>query len=83
MGYTEEYGYQGWKNRATWNVALWIGNDYRIYCVARGYRSYQMPYASMRQDLEKAFGYRETKDGISLWDKSLDIQALDKYIREC
>jgi hypothetical protein len=26
--------YNGWKNRQTWNVALWIGNDYGIYMAA-------------------------------------------------
>lgn len=23
--------YQGWTNRATWAVALWIGNDHSLY----------------------------------------------------
>lgn len=24
-------GYQGWANYETWNVALWLGNDYGLY----------------------------------------------------
>ena len=24
-------GYNGWKNYATWNVALWVDNEYGIY----------------------------------------------------
>jgi len=27
--------YNGWKNWATWNVALWLGNDEGLYKIAR------------------------------------------------
>lgn len=30
-----EHGYNGWKNYETWNVALWLGNDYGSYLMVR------------------------------------------------
>jgi hypothetical protein len=74
--------YNGWKNRATWNVALWLCNEYPLYCVTRGYKGYKTPYRSLRSDLSDVFGYTKTMDGVSLWGRELDIEALDKMIRE-
>jgi hypothetical protein len=74
--------YNGWKNRETWNVALWLGNDYPLYCVAQGYKGYKTPYLSLRAELHFSFGYTKTMDGVSLWDESLDIAALNDLITE-
>jgi len=75
--------YNGWKNRATWNVVLWLGNDYPIYNAARGYKTYPQPFLSLRDDLRKGMlKCVTTGDGVSLWDKSLDIPAIDEAIRE-
>ena len=74
--------YNGWKNWNTWNVALWIGNEYPLYQVSRGYRGYATPYLSMRKDLADTFGYIKTKDGVSLWAKDLDIPRLNELIKE-
>jgi hypothetical protein len=74
--------YNGWKNRETWNVALWLGNEYSLYCVAQGFKKYATPYNSLRSELEYTFGYTKTMDGVSLWDNNLDIAALDEMLRE-
>ena len=74
--------YNGWKNRETWNVILWLGNDYPLYCVAQGFKKYATPYLSLRSELESTFGYTKTMDGVSLWDRNLDIPAIDEMLRE-
>jgi len=75
-------GYNGWKNYETWNVALWLQNDYPLYCITRGFNTYATPFLSLRQDLAVSLGYVKTKDGVNLWDVSLDVVALDSMIRE-
>jgi hypothetical protein len=74
--------YNGYKNYETWNVALWLFNDYPLYSVVLGYKKYPQPFLQMRADLRETFGYKTTKDGVSLWDKGLDISAIDDAIRE-
>ena len=32
--YEEDKEYNGWKNYVTWNVMLWINNDYTLYKAA-------------------------------------------------
>lgn len=32
----EDEKFQGWSNHATWNVALWLDNDYPLYVFAQG-----------------------------------------------
>lgn len=74
--------YNGWKNYETWNVALWLFNEYPLYCIAQGHKGYATPYKSLRESLNNTFGYSKTMDGVSLWSRVLDIDALDEAINE-
>jgi hypothetical protein len=73
----EDTTYNGWKNRATWNVALWIGNDEGMYEFAKECGSYQAFVEAMRE-----VGNTETPDRVAYNDSALDIERLDEMISE-
>ena len=54
-----EDGYNGWKNRETWNVALWIGNDEGLYNMAKGHRNQVHPYSAFVETLTEFYGEEE------------------------
>ena len=70
-------GYNGWKNWATWNVALWLGNDLSLYKIARGC----VRYADLVDRLEGMETFR-TPDGASYNDPDLDTYALDEWLMD-
>jgi hypothetical protein len=80
----ESEKYNGWTNRQTWNVGLWIGNDEGLYHLAREYRRSKQPYQDFREALTEiggAIAY-QTPDGVAWNDSALDTDELDDMIRE-
>lgn len=70
--------YNGWKNWATWNVALWLGNDEGLYKIARRF----VHYKDLVRELED-YGTTATPDGASYSDPDLDTYALDEWLMDC
>lgn len=71
----------GWKNYQTWNVALWIGNDYGIYCAAKEFMNKfkgRAPYSSFIS----AMGLNKTGDNVSFNSKKLSLRELNSMMRE-
>ncbi len=75
--------YNGWKNRQTWNVALWIGNDEGLYNMAKeiAQREPITPYSAFAEEMRE-FGQLETPDGVAYNDSGLDVDALADMMRE-
>ena len=75
--------YNGWKNRATWNVALWINNDEGLYTVAVEFmRSYKgkRPYGAFAKEM---FMHDDrTPDGYKCCGKALCYRELNDMMRE-
>lgn len=69
--------YNGWKNWATWNVALWLGNDEELYKTARRCATY-----AHLVDRFEVLGLFYTPDGASYNDPDLDIIALDQLLMD-
>lgn len=73
--------YNGWKNKATWNVALHINNIEKTYLEACDFMSDytgQAPY----QDFVDAYGYISTVDGYLFNDPSLSKSELNLMMCE-
>jgi len=62
--YDDKGMYNGWKNHATWNIALWIGNQQDWYVTAAFSNDYD--------DFQKLIGVAKTPDGVLLEDGDYD-----------
>ena len=81
---TEDKEYEGWKNYATWNVSLWINNDYGLY---------QGAVEFMKENPKSKHPYRnfiascglenqKTPDRVMYKSSRLDYKALNEMMRE-
>jgi len=76
--------YNGWKNRQTWNVALWIQNDEPLYRSAVAYMEKHPDSRHPYYNFIKSEGLlgEKTPDGYK-WDSQiLDYDALNDMMRE-
>jgi hypothetical protein len=76
--------YEGWKNRQTWNVALWINNDYPLYKSAVKFMennsSHKNPYKAFV--LSEGLSAERTPDRIGYISTRLDYDELNKMMHE-
>ena len=79
--------YNGWSNRETWNVALWVNNDEWLYDMARLYT------AEAKEQGEGIEYYKllqfcaiseeeETPDGVPYWGKTIDWDQMRYMLQD-
>lgn len=75
--------YNGWKNHASWNVALWIGNEFGIYLGAvefmKDYKG-KRPYIDFC--IDAGLDTQKTPDKVQWCSDSLDYTALNNMMKE-
>ena len=79
----EDREYSGWKNYASWNVMLWIDNDYSTYQAAVSFmQDYKgkRPYIDFCRD--SGLDTQKTPDRINWISAKLDYEALNSAMWE-
>ena len=76
--------YNGWKNRATWNVALWIQNDEYLYRAAVGYITKYPKSRHPYGNFVRSTGMQDerTPDGYKYLSTRLCYKELNDMMRE-
>ena len=72
-----ENTYNGWRNRETWNVALYIQNEYELYTLAKHCKNYS-------QFLMHSWRVRNayTPDGVRWTSRKISRSEINAMLRE-
>ena len=72
--------YNGWANYETWNVALYIQNEYDLYMLAKKYG--WQGYDHLIPIIENFTNSQITPDGVRWMDPTIDTDELDEMLNE-
>jgi len=84
-GYMERKEYNGWVNRATWNVALWLDNDEGLYGGMQAFMKHHKGDVTP-EDAKRfcvgIFENQKTPDGIDLKKDDVEWKDIAEVIQE-
>ena len=69
--------FNGWKNRETWNVSLWIQNDGDLYETARRFKKYNDLVIYLAH-----YGDTHTPDGVSYRNRKVSRREINELLRD-
>lgn len=88
--YKHPDGYNGWKNRQTWNVALWISNDEPLYRTAvnfmkqhgKKFRGKEYIAFIERGGVADFNDGRSTPDGVHFLSSKISRPEMNRFMRD-
>ena len=85
----ESTSYNGWKNYETWNVALWLDNDYFNYQILmmQSVKTFDdflnKIQSNVFNNLDANYDYKnKTGDGVLWKDPKVDVDEINEKIAE-
>ena len=70
----DDHTYNGYTNRETWNIALWLGNDERLYNLTTATENYA-------EFVQAIYGCEQkTGDGVDYKDPTVNVHELNEMI---
>jgi len=74
--------YNGWANYETWNVVLWIGNDWNLYQLALDVVRNGGTYVDLINAIRINCGATKTPDDVAYNSAKIDLRAVNEFLAE-
>ena len=74
--------YNGWANYETWNVVLWIGNDWNLYQLAIDVVRNGGTYVDLINAILLNCGATKTPDDVAYNDAKIDLRAVNEFLAD-
>ena len=74
--------YNGWANYETWNVVLWIGNDWNLYQLALDVVRNGGTYVDLINAILLNCGATKTPDNVAYNDAKIDLRAVNEFLAD-
>ena len=74
--------YNGWANYETWNVVLWIGNDWSLYQLALDVVRNGGTYVDLINAIRINCGATKTPDDVEYNSAKIDLRAVNEFLAE-